>query len=110
MSALADGLISEPRAGELLGMPVRNFLSKELRCTGDGWLGHVTDANLWIYLLCAEIEGRVFRPPWEFMAPDVMLAEINYREGDASNSYQAYISPRSTSREAFFRSSEAIRE
>lgn len=36
----------------------------------------MTDANLWIDLLCAEIEGRVFRLPWEFMAPDVVLAEI----------------------------------
>ena len=43
---------------------------------GDGWLKYVTDANLWIDLLCAEIEGRVFRLPWEFMAPDMVIAEL----------------------------------
>jgi Zn-dependent peptidase ImmA (M78 family) len=41
MGALADGLISESRAEELLGMPVRDFLSKE-GCMG-GWLAEVCD-------------------------------------------------------------------
>jgi predicted nucleic acid-binding protein len=36
----------------------------------------VTDANLWIDLLCAEIEARVFCLDWEFIAPDVVLAEV----------------------------------
>jgi len=40
MSALADGIISESRAGELLGMPVRDFLSKEA-VTHGGWLAEV---------------------------------------------------------------------
>jgi Zn-dependent peptidase ImmA (M78 family) len=40
MGALADGLISEPRAGELLSMPVKDFLSKESHMHG-GWLAEV---------------------------------------------------------------------
>ncbi len=40
MGAMADGLISEPRASELLGMPVRDFLSKEAE-THVGWLAEV---------------------------------------------------------------------
>jgi Zn-dependent peptidase ImmA (M78 family) len=40
MGALADGLISEPRASEVLGMPVKDFLSKEAKTHG-GWLAQV---------------------------------------------------------------------
>jgi hypothetical protein len=43
---------------------------------GDGWLRCVTDANLWIDLLCGELAANAFRLPWEFMAPDVVIAEI----------------------------------
>jgi Zn-dependent peptidase ImmA (M78 family)/transcriptional regulator with XRE-family HTH domain len=40
MGALSDGLISESRAGELLGMPVRDFLTREAEVHG-GWLAEV---------------------------------------------------------------------
>lgn len=40
MGALADGLISESRANEILGMQVRDFLSKEA-VTHGGWLAEV---------------------------------------------------------------------
>ena len=43
---------------------------------GDGWLRCVTDANLWIDLLYGELAANAFRLPWEFMAPDVVIAEI----------------------------------
>lgn len=42
MGALADDLISESRASELLGMPVRDFLSQEALTHG-GWLAEVCD-------------------------------------------------------------------
>jgi len=42
MGSLADGLISESRASELLGMPVRDFLSREAEVHG-GWLAEVCD-------------------------------------------------------------------
>lgn len=42
MGALADDLISESRASELLGMPVREFLSQEALTHG-GWLAEVCD-------------------------------------------------------------------
>lgn len=41
MGAMADGLISEPRASEILGMPVKDFLSKEAKVHGGGWLAEV---------------------------------------------------------------------
>ena len=40
MGAMADGLISEPRASEILGMPVKDFLSKEAETHGR-WLAEV---------------------------------------------------------------------
>jgi len=40
MGALADGIISESRANEILGMKVRDFLSKEA-VTHGGWLAEV---------------------------------------------------------------------
>ena len=40
MGAMADDIISESRAGELLGMPVRDFLSREA-VTHGGWLAEV---------------------------------------------------------------------
>jgi len=42
MGALADGVISESRASELLGLPVKDFLSKEAELHG-GWLAEVCD-------------------------------------------------------------------
>jgi hypothetical protein len=40
MGAIADGLISEPRACEILAMPARDFLSREAEMHG-GWLAEV---------------------------------------------------------------------
>jgi Zn-dependent peptidase ImmA (M78 family) len=40
MGAMADGLIAESRASEILGMPVKAFLSKEAEIHG-GWLAEV---------------------------------------------------------------------
>jgi len=40
MGAMADGLISEPRASEILGMPVKAFLSQEAETHGR-WLAEV---------------------------------------------------------------------
>jgi len=41
-----------------------------------GWLKCVTDANLWMDLLSGNLESKVFGLPWQFMAPDVILAEV----------------------------------
>lgn len=49
---------------------------------GVGWLRCVTDANLWIDLLCGEIAPRAFRLPWKFMAPDVVIAELLFPSWD----------------------------
>lgn len=40
MGAMADDIVSESRAGELLGMPVKDFLSREAKTHG-GWLAEV---------------------------------------------------------------------
>ena len=43
---------------------------------GDGWLRCVTDSNLWLDLLIGRVEAQAFRLQWEFMAPDVVIAEL----------------------------------
>jgi hypothetical protein len=43
---------------------------------GDGWLRCVTDANLWIDLLHGEIAAKAFHLSWEYMAPDMVIAEL----------------------------------
>lgn len=43
----------------------------------------VTDTNFWIDLDTAELVGPIFRLPFEWQAPDVIVAELERPEGDS---------------------------
>jgi predicted nucleic acid-binding protein len=46
-----------------------------------GWLRCVTDSNLWIDLHHSGLLSRIFSLPWELLAPDVIIAELESPNG-----------------------------
>ena len=77
MEALAECMISEKRASELLGKPLEQFLAETAKDHGAGLLRCVTDTNIWIDPHRGGLIEQAFKLSLELAAPDVIISELH---------------------------------